>query len=109
MRHLSLLLIATLSVVPIRALAELPAEPVPNVAALPKKIPDGWLYAHDVAFFSLTSGKVFLIDPKAETRNLRAIIRAGQFATFAQSKSDNEIYVAEVSSHAAHVAIKSMC
>ena len=95
MRHLSLLLIATLSVVPIRVLAELPAEPVPNVASLPKKIPDGWLYAHDVAFFSLTSGKVFLIDPKAETRNLRAIIRAGQFATFAQSKSDNEIYVAE--------------
>ena len=78
MRHLSLLLIATLSVVPIRALSELPAEPVPNVASLPKKIPDGWLYAHDVAFFSLTSGKVFLIDPKAETRNLRAIIRAGR-------------------------------
>ena len=77
------------------AVAQLPAEPVPNVASLPSQLPNGWLFAHDVAFFNLSSGKVMLIDPASKTRNVRGMIGAAQFASFTQSRNGDELYVAE--------------
>lgn len=77
------------------AFAQLSPEPIPNIATLPSKIPQSWLFAHDVAFYSLTAGKVMLIDPLSESRNVRGMIRAAQFASFRQSKKANELLVAE--------------
>lgn len=72
----------------------LPAEPIPAVASLP--VPTGhWLYAHDAAFYSLTSGKVFVIDVGADSQNVLGLIGAAQFASFRQSPERGELYVGE--------------
>ena len=44
-----------------------------------------WIYAHDAAFYSLTSGKVLLIDVASDSRNLLGLIGAAQFPSFRQS------------------------
>ena len=72
----------------------LPAEPIPAVATLPAKS-EHWLYAHDAAFYSLTSGKVFLVDVGAKSRNVLGLIGAAQFPSFRQSAGRGELYVAE--------------
>jgi methylamine dehydrogenase heavy chain len=72
----------------------LPAEPIPAVATLPAKS-EHWLYAHDAAFYSLTSGKVFVVDVGAESRNVLGLIGAAQFPSFRQSAARGELYVAE--------------
>ena len=72
----------------------LPAEPIPAVAPLPPQS-EHWLYAHDAAFYSLTSGKVFLVDVGAEARNVLGLIGAAQFPAFRQSPVRGELYVSE--------------
>lgn len=71
----------------------LPAEPIPAVAPLPAQSAH-WLYAHDAAFYSLTSGKVFVVDVGAESRNVLGLIGAAQFPSFRQSRTRDELYVA---------------
>ena len=69
-------------------------EPVPAVEAL--ATPTGhWIYAHDAAFYSLTSGKVFVVDVGADSRNVLGLIGAAQFPGFRQSTERGELYVAE--------------
>ena len=85
------LLIAGLTAV---ADAPLPAEPIPAVTSLPAKS-EHWLFAHDAAFYSLTSGKVFLVDVGAESRNVLGLIGAAQFPSFRQSAERGELFVAE--------------
>lgn len=75
--------------------APLPSEAVPNVATLPQKIPQSWVFAHDASFFSLTTGKIMLIDTLSESRNVRGMIGAAQMAGFQQSKKRDELYIAE--------------
>lgn len=72
----------------------LPAEPIPAVEPLPAQSAH-WLYAHDAAFYSLTSGKVFVVDVGAESRNVLGLIGAAQFPSFRQSRTRDELYVAE--------------
>ena len=79
----------------VSALAQLPAETIPNVLTLPENHPDTWIYAHDANFFSLVDGKVVVIDVAAESRNYKGHIGAGQFASFVQSTVRPELYVAE--------------
>ena len=72
----------------------LPAEPIPAVASLPAQT-GHWIYAHDAAFYSLTSGKVFVVDVGADSRNVLGLVGAAQFASFRQSPERGELYVGE--------------
>ncbi len=96
MTHLTL--IASLSfstqIAVTQASPPLPAEPVPAVMELPEKN-DNWVYAFDIGFYSLTSGKIIILDVGADTRNVKGMIPAAQFAAFEQSGTRDEIYVAE--------------
>lgn len=75
--------------------APLPIEPTPASATLPKAYPPTWAFIHDLNFDSLPDGRVALVDLASPTRNLKAQIRAAQFASFVQSKANGELYVAE--------------
>ena len=77
------------------ASAQLAPEPIPNVSTLPKEIPQSWVFAHDNAFFSLTTGRLMLIDLLSENRNFRGVVRASLMGPFQQSLKRGELYVAE--------------
>ncbi len=72
----------------------LPAEATPAVVTLPSPS-EHWIYAHDAAFYSLTSGKVFVVDVGVDTRNVLGLIGAAQFPSFRQADTRGELYVAE--------------
>ena len=72
----------------------LPPEPIPAVAPLPPPS-EHRIYAHDAAFYSLTSGKVFVVDAGVDTRNVVGQIGAAQFPAFRESRARDELYVAE--------------
>lgn len=72
----------------------LPPEPIPAVATLPPSS-DHRIYAHDAAFYSLTSGKVFVVDAGVGTRNVAGLVGAAQFPSFRESAVRGELYVAE--------------
>ena len=77
------------------ASAQLPVEQIPSVETLPDTYPANWVLAHDVAFYNLPSGRVFIVDPSSKEKDVHGIIDAGQFATTTYSRERNEIYVAE--------------
>lgn len=77
------------------ALAELPAEKIPNTVTLPEKYPSTWVFAHDANFASLLTGRVVILDVAAETQEYKGALDAAQFATFIESSTRNELYVAE--------------
>lgn len=54
-----------------------------------------WFFAHDLNFNTLGRGKIMVIDAMAENKNYRGAIDADQFASFRQSASRGELYVAE--------------
>lgn len=72
----------------------LPPEPIPAVATLPPPS-DHRIYAHDAAFYSLTSGKVFVVDAGADTRHVVGLLGAAQFPSFRESTTRGELYVSE--------------
>lgn len=72
----------------------LPPEPIPAVATLPPPSAHR-IYAHDAAFYSLTSGKVFVVDAAADTRNVVGLVGAAQFPSFRESRTRGELYVSE--------------
>ena len=86
---------ALLAAFALNAAAVLPAEPVPNVLSLDPDYPDTWVFAHDINFFSMLDGKVVLLDVAADTRQYKGAIGAGQFASFIESSTRPELYVAE--------------
>ena len=75
--------------------AELPAEPVPNVARLSSDYPESLLFAQDVNFDALIAGRVVLLDVAADNRHYKGALDAAQFATFVESRRRDELYVAE--------------
>lgn len=81
--------------VSIIARAELPSEPLMKIDTLPAEYPNTWILAHDVNFPALVAGKVVILDVAAENNEYKGTMSASQFASFAASKSRNEIYVAE--------------
>lgn len=72
----------------------LPPEPIPAVATMPPPS-EHRLYAHDAAFYSLTSGKVLVVEAKTGARNVVGLLGAAQFASFRESTVRGELYVAE--------------
>jgi methylamine dehydrogenase heavy chain len=73
----------------------LPVEPMPAVETLPAIWPTSWMLVHDMNFTSLLDGRVVVVDTSGETRNLKGVMPAGQFASFAASSGRSEVYVAE--------------
>lgn len=56
---------------------------------------DDWFFAHDLNFNTLGRGKIMVIDAGDGAMNYRGAIDADQFASFLQSSSRKELYVAE--------------
>jgi methylamine dehydrogenase heavy chain len=75
--------------------AELAAEQIPNVAKISPDYPQSFIFAHDANFDALLVGRVVLLDVAAETYNYKGALDAAQFASFTQSATRNELYVAE--------------
>jgi methylamine dehydrogenase heavy chain len=75
--------------------AELPAEEIPNVAEISADYPQSLIFAHDANFDALLVGRVVLLDVALETHNYLGALDAAQFASFTQSATRNELYVAE--------------
>lgn len=70
-------------------------EPLNVVENLPHIYPSNWFFAHDVNFFNMLDGKIVILDAEAGTKEYKGQLPAGQAASFAFSKTNNEIYVAE--------------
>jgi methylamine dehydrogenase heavy chain len=75
------------------AAAELPPEPVFNVAQVPVPYRPHWALVHDFAFSNLIDSKFSLID--ADSQAFLGMLSAGQFATLDTSAARKELYVAE--------------
>ncbi|GAA6150664.1 amine dehydrogenase large subunit [Pseudoteredinibacter isoporae] len=75
--------------------AEIQPEPLPVYESLPKKLPDSVLFAHDANFDALVAGRVVVLDLEKPTRRYLGAMDAAQFASFIQSRSKSELYVAE--------------
>lgn len=74
-------------------LAELPAEPIPNVLKLETPYPDGYAMVHDFKFSGLIDSKFALVDTR--TQRFKGMISAGQFATINHSVKRQKFYVGE--------------
>lgn len=83
------------SLVPGLAYAQLAPEPIPNRLTLAPDYPKQWVFVHDVNFPTLLAGKVVIVDPSAATRQVKGSIGAAQAASFVESHSRPELYVAE--------------
>jgi methylamine dehydrogenase heavy chain len=77
------------------ARAELPIETIPNIQTLSADYPESMVFVHDVNFKALIAGRVVLVDVAPDTRNYKGALDAAQFASFAESKERDELYVAE--------------
>ena len=75
------------------AVAELPAEEVPNVVTLTTPYPPSYAMVHDFAFGSLIDSSFGLVDTR--TRYFKGMLSAGQFATIDHSAQREEFYVGE--------------
>lgn len=75
--------------------AELPAERIPSVQSLSLPYPESMLFVHDINMFGVIAGKITLVDVGAENRNFKGMLDAAQFASFAESRTRSELYVAE--------------
>ncbi|MFC3052080.1 amine dehydrogenase large subunit [Kordiimonas pumila] len=73
----------------------LPVETIPNVATLPATYSKDWLFVHDENFNSLLDGRVILMDLSQDNHNYKGAMGAGMFASFLQSSTRPEMYVAE--------------
>ena len=60
-----------------------------------KNVNKGFVYAHDMNFGSLITGRIVILDMLAKNRNFKGQINSAQFAAFTHSASRSELYVAE--------------
>lgn len=73
----------------------LEAEEIGRSESLAGLFEDDWFFAQDLNFNTINLGKIMVIDAGDETLNMRGQIDAAQMATFQQSPSRKELYVAE--------------
>jgi methylamine dehydrogenase heavy chain len=76
---------------------EFEPEALGQVAELPSPNPDHWVVVQDLSFNHMREGKLYLVDPTAESigGQMRGIMSADFIASFAQSARRNEYYVIE--------------
>lgn len=89
-----LLIVVGLAITEI-GVAEIPIERGQSVAELPADYPDTWMFAADANFYTLLAGKVVIVDVAADSHEYKGAIGAAQFATFVESATSGELYVAE--------------
>lgn len=77
--------------------APLKAEPIGIINKLAVPYPEHWIIAHDAAFFHFVEGKLFVIDPTAETvgEQMKGQISISFIGQFIQGTARPEMYVAE--------------
>ncbi len=77
--------------------APLKAEPIGIIKKLAVPYPENWIVAHDAAFFHFLEGKLFVIDPTAETvaEQVKGQISISFIGQFVQGTARPEMYVAE--------------
>ncbi len=75
----------------------LPIEPTDAVETLPRDYPPNWFLVHDVGFFHMSDGKVYIIDSAAETssRAIKGLFNVSYMGNLAQSPRRGEIYATE--------------
>ncbi|MBE9537527.1 MAG: methylamine dehydrogenase [Proteobacteria bacterium] len=75
----------------------LPIEPTDVVESLPRDYPPNWFLVHDVGFFHMSDGKVYILDSAAETssRAIKGMFNVSYMGNLAQSARRGEIYATE--------------
>ncbi len=64
------------------AVAELPAENIPNVATLDADYPDSLVFVHDANFHALIAQRLVLVDVAPQSHNYKGALDASQFSSF---------------------------
>ena len=75
--------------------ADIPVDRIPNSLVLPEAYPDSWVFIHDINYPALVLGKYIVLDVAASANQHKGQFQAAQLAGFTESKSRNELYVAE--------------
>ena len=77
------------------AAAELPRDELGQVETLPAVYPDSWVFAHDVSFMHMSSGKFILLDIDGETLReyYKGMVNSSYIGFFAVARSKPEFYV----------------
>jgi methylamine dehydrogenase heavy chain len=72
----------------------LPIEKTGIIETLPKVYPESWFLVHDAAFFSMSDGKVYVIDTAEETlaKQVKGTFNVALMGNIAQSEKRSEIY-----------------
>ncbi len=75
----------------------LPIEKTGIVESLPATYPESWFLVHDAAFFSMSDGKVYVIDTAAETlpEQVKGTFNVVLIGNITQSAKRSEIYATE--------------
>lgn len=78
-------------------LPPLPIEKTGKVETLPKQYPPDWFLVHDVAFFHMSDGKLYVIDTSAEStpEQVKGFVNTSLIGNFHQSARRGEIYATE--------------
>ncbi|WBX84619.1 amine dehydrogenase large subunit [Sphingosinicella microcystinivorans] len=80
---------------PVALNAEVPADPVPNVASLPSSYPDTWLFVHESNAHNGMIGQTLIVDAASANRHLKGSIQSSLLGNFAEAKSRSELYANE--------------
>jgi len=73
----------------------LPVEPLPEYHSLPETYPDTWVFAHDMAFYSLTNGRVYIVDAAAKGADVLGMVDVHMFGNFLPDVARKQLFVSE--------------
>ena len=75
----------------------LPIEPTGIIETLPKAYPEHWFLVHDVAFFHMSDGKIYVIDADADTQpeQVKGTFNLSLIGNITQSARRHEMYSME--------------
>ncbi len=94
-------LVASLALLPLglaqAAPPPLPIEKTGNVESLPSTYPESWFLVHDASFFSMSDGKVYVIDTAADTvpTQVKGTFNVVLMGNVTQSARRSELYATE--------------
>jgi methylamine dehydrogenase heavy chain len=78
-------------------LPPLPIEQTGKIETLPKNYPEDWFLVHDLSFFHMSDGKVYVLDTSADTvgEQVKGMFNVVLIGNIAQSHRRGEIYATE--------------
>lgn len=74
---------------------EIGPEPIPNVATLPVKYPQTWLYVQEAYIHNGQLGQVIILDLNDDSVHYKGAIQMSLVGDFVEAKGRNEMYVTE--------------